>query len=215
MYTFIYAQCLWTFRESPRRHGLSACGLSATEGGGQLQIEESNEDRLVLHVDLRHQYFHGPHIKDMKIGCTCNSTAQHETRAEFLWEILTENGHFSKINIRHAYCKNITWIKQDQKIVLIADFGYGVHNAEDLACKELLIINQYEPPIQWTLNTGFPNPKDIQIHEPVSDANADLNWTRIAIMHTIEMLPSHPASYMPITEGITRVPQNVAQLTPY
>jgi hypothetical protein len=105
-----------------------------------LQIEEHDEVRLVLHVDLCHPYFQGPQIEDMKVGCICNSTAQLETRVEFLWEILKENGNFNKTNIRHTYCKNITWIKQAQKSVQIADFGYGVHNTEDLACKELLLI---------------------------------------------------------------------------
>lgn len=35
-----------------------------------------------------------------------------------------------------------------QKRVQVADFGYGTQNDEDLICKELLIINQYEPLIQ-------------------------------------------------------------------
>jgi hypothetical protein len=61
-----------------------------------LHTAEHNEGRLVRHVDLCHRYFQGPQIKDMKIGCTSNSTAQYETRVEVSWEILTENGHFKK-----------------------------------------------------------------------------------------------------------------------
>jgi hypothetical protein len=94
MYMFIYAECLrtqginiqgestktWSFRLWPGRH----CYKYTPQEGGLLQIEEHKEGRLVLHVDLCHRYFQGPQIKDMKIGCTCNSTAQHETLVEFL-----------------------------------------------------------------------------------------------------------------------------------
>ena len=48
------------------------CYIHTPQEGGLLQIEEHSEGRLVLHVDLRHRYFQGPQIKDMKIGCTCN-----------------------------------------------------------------------------------------------------------------------------------------------
>ena len=67
---------------------------------------------------------------------------EHEIHVEFLWEILTENGHFNKTNIR------LICIKQAQKSVHITDFGHGVHNTEDLVCKELLTITHYETPVQ-------------------------------------------------------------------
>jgi len=73
----------WSFSLWPGRY----CYIYTPQEVGPLQIEKHNEDRLVLHVDLRHRYFQGPQIKDMKIGCTCNSTAQQETGEEFLWEI--------------------------------------------------------------------------------------------------------------------------------
>jgi hypothetical protein len=74
---------IWSLIFWPGRH----CYNCTPQEGGLLQIEEHNEVRLVLHVDLCHPYFQGPQIKDMKVGCICNSTAQLETRVDFLWEI--------------------------------------------------------------------------------------------------------------------------------
>jgi hypothetical protein len=71
-------------------------------------------------------------MKDMEMGCTCNSTAKYRKYVEFLWLIFLESGNF-KTKIRLACCKDGKRSNWFTNVSKIADISCGVPDTDDCA----------------------------------------------------------------------------------